>query len=97
VYTWFNNNKPFKDRAVFKLERKTHVRHVVGKLKADHIDAMISADNPDVKKGDKSYPGLFQKAVSKYIKDLSDEEREEMEKVRDEWQASGPPIDVQLR
>jgi hypothetical protein len=79
------------------LERKTSLRRVVGKLRADEIDAMISANNPDVKKGDKSYPGLFQHAVTQCLKDLTDEEKTEMEKVRDEWQASGPPLDVQLR
>jgi hypothetical protein len=50
-----------------------------------------------IQKGDKAYPGLFQKAVTEHIKGLSDDELEEMEATRDEWQSSGPPIDVRLK
>jgi hypothetical protein len=31
------------------------------------------------------------------MKDLTDEELEEMEVIRAEWQATGPPIDVRLK
>jgi hypothetical protein len=60
VYTWFKNNKPYKDRAVFKLERKIPLRHVIGKLKAEHLHEMVKALNPDIEKGDKTYLGHFQ-------------------------------------
>jgi hypothetical protein len=50
-----------------------------------------------IQKGDKTYPGLYQKAVTEHIKGLSDDELEEMEATRDEWQSSGPPIDVRLK
>ena len=35
VFTWFKNHKPFRDRKVFRLQRKTPLRRVVGKLKED--------------------------------------------------------------
>ncbi len=97
VYTWFKNNKPFKDRAVFKLERKIPLRRVIGKMRAEEIHDRVKAMNPDVEKGDKGYPGHFQKALTAIMEELTDEELEEMEATRAEWQKSGPPIDVQLK
>jgi signal recognition particle subunit SEC65 len=97
VYTWFKNNKPLKDRAVFKLERKIPLRRVVGKLKAEELSLLVKTMAPDIEKGDKRYPGHFQKALTRIMEDLTDEEMEEMEAVRDEWQATGPPIDVRLK
>ena len=63
----------------------------------DEIHKSVLADYPDMEKGDKSYPGCFQKSVTKYISELSSEETEEMEKVRTEWQNSGPPLEVRLK
>jgi hypothetical protein len=97
VFTWFKNNKPYKDRAVFKLERKIPVRRVIGKLKADEIDELVATVAPDVQKGDKQYPGHFQKALTDLKNSMSAEEMEEMEKIRDEWQNVGPPIDIRLK
>lgn len=97
VYTWFKNNKPYKDRAVFKLERKIPLRRVVGKLKADKLQEMVETLNPDMEKGDKAYPGYFQKALTSLMNDLSPEELQEMETTRAEWQEAGPPIDVRLK
>jgi hypothetical protein len=70
---------------------------VVAKLKADHIHEMVVKNSPDTKKGDKAYPGLFQKSTTEYMSQMEDEETEEMEKVRAEWQTRGPPLDVQLK
>lgn len=97
VHTWFKNNKPFKDRSVFKLERKISIRRVVGKLKADHLHEKITEKSPGIKKGDKEYPGLFQKSLTEYMSGMDDEEIGEMEKVRTEWQELGPPMDVKLK
>lgn len=97
MYTWFKNNKPYKDRAVFKLERKIPLRRVVGKLRADQIHEMVTAMDPDVKKGHQAYPGCFQKALTSLMKELMEDEMEEMETVCSEWQVSGPPIDVRLK
>src|SRR5258705_3211453 len=97
VYTWFKNNKPFKDRAVFKLERKIPLRRVIGKMRMEEIHNRVKAMNPDIEKSDKGYPGHFQKALTPLMQELTDEELEEMEATRVEWQKSGPPIDVQLK
>ena len=97
VHTWFKNNKPYKDRSVFKLERKISIRRVIGKLKADEIHEMITAAAPDIEKGDKSYPGHFQKSSTALIKNLSMEEMEEVEGIHDKWQSDGPPLDVRLK
>jgi hypothetical protein len=97
VYTWFKNNKPYRDRAVFKLERKIPLRRVVGKLRADQIHDLVKDTNPEVEKGHQAYPGCFQKALTRLMMELTEEEMEEMETVRLEWQISGPPIDVRLK
>ena len=57
VYTWLKNHKPLRDRQVFKMERKIPLRQVVGKVRAAEIEEIISTNNPDLRKGDKSYPG----------------------------------------
>jgi hypothetical protein len=97
VYTWFKNNKPYKDRAVFKLERKIPLRRVIGKLRSDKVHDMVMATHPDLEKGDKEYPGQFQKALTTYMKELTEEELAELERTREEWQRAGPPIDVRLK
>ena len=97
VHTWYKNNKPFKDKAVFKVERKIPLRRVIAKLRTDEIHQSVLADYLDIEKGDKIYPGCFQKSVTKYISELSSEETEEMEKIRTEWQNSGPPLEVRLK
>jgi len=97
VHTWYKNNKPFKDKAVFKMERKIPLQRVIAKLQTDEIYKSVLADHPNIEKGDKSYPGCFQKSVTKYISELSLEERKEMEKIQTEWQNSGPPLEVWLK
>lgn len=97
MYTWFKNNKPFKDRAVFKLERKIPLRRVVAKLKADEVHETVKAQDPDIEKGDKAYPGQFQRALTSIMDAMSPEDLAEMETVRAEWQETGAPIDVRLK
>lgn len=58
---------------------------------------MVVADVPEMHKGNKAYPGHFQKALTALMKNLTDDELEEMEKIRVEWQTAGPPIDVRLK
>jgi len=82
---------------VFKMERKIPLRRVVAKLKAEDIHEIVESTHPDIPKGNKEYPGLFQKAVTEYVREMSDQEAREMEQIRMEWQDSGPPEDVQLR
>ena len=97
VNTWLKNNKPYKERAVFRLERKIPLRRVVAKLEGDRIDQMVTEQDPEAERDEKSYPGKFQKALTSYIDGLTEEERSEYEKVREEWQEKGPPKDFQLR
>jgi hypothetical protein len=79
------------------MERKIPLRRVIGKLRSAAIHDIVAEKNPDVPRGDKSFPGLFQHALTAYMADLSPEELEEMEQTRQEWQSSGPPIDVRLK
>ena len=97
MYTWLKNHKPFKDRQVFKLERKIPLQRVVGKLKADEINEIIRLRHPDLHKGDKSYPGIYQQTVTELINNMSDEETQEMQATLEDWQAQGPPLDVRLK
>jgi len=97
VHTWLKNHKPFKDKAVFKLERKLSLRQVVAKLRTEEIHQLLVDKTPDVKKGDKDYPGLFQQALTLCMTGLTDDEVEDLEKTRKDWQNIGPPMDVRLR
>ena len=97
VNIWLKNNKPFKDRAVFRLAKKIPLHCVVGNLKVDDIHRMVLVQHPDVEKGNKSYPGLFQKAVTEYIGGLGEDEKAEFEKIKEEWQTRSPPREVQLK
>ena len=58
---------------------------------------MVVVAHPELEKGNKEYPGQFQKAVTAHMKELTAEELAEMEKTKEEWQAAGPPIDVRLK
>jgi hypothetical protein len=97
VHNWFKNNKPFKDRAVFRLERKIALRRVVGKLKADLIQDLMAENRPDIQKGDKKYPGAFQLAVTDFMDGMSEEDLAEMKVKQAEWQANGPPMKIRLQ
>ena len=94
---WLKNNKPFKDRAVFRLSKKILLRRVIATLRADDIHDTVLSEHPDAKKGDKEYPGLFQKALTEYMESLDDEQKEEFEKTREEWQTKSHPREVQLK
>lgn len=97
MYTWFKNHKPFKDRQVFKIARKIPLRRAVGKARAAEINEIIRIEHPDLQRGDKTFPGIYQKAVTEYMKNMSDEENQEMQELLDEWQAEGPPLDIRLK
>jgi hypothetical protein len=69
----------------------------VGKAKAAEIDEIIKSSHPDLHRGDKSYPGIYQQAVTELMRNMSDEENQEMQELLEEWQAEGPPLDVRLK
>ena len=79
------------------MERKIPLRRVVAKLKADDIHKLLVNKDPDVEKGGKEYPGLFQKGLTEYMGGMRKSELAEMEKVRAEWQEARPPRDIQLK
>ena len=72
IRIWFKNNKPFKDHAVFKLERKLSIRNVVGKMRSAELYKMVMEKDEGIEKGDKGYPGLYQLALLEYLKKMSD-------------------------
>lgn len=82
---------------MFKLERKIPLRRVVGKAKATEIDDIITTQHPDLHRGDKTYPGIYQQAVTEFMRNMSEEEIQEMQDLLEEWQAEGPPLDVRLK
>lgn len=97
VNNWLKNHRPFKERQVFKLERKIPLRRVVGKLKAAEIEAIISEKHADLPKGDKTYPGVYQQAVTEVMSQMSEEEMKRMQEQLAEWQTEGPPLDLRIK
>lgn len=69
----------------------------MGKAKATEIDIFITSEHPDLHRGDKTYPGIYQQAVTEFMQHMSDEDTQEMEELREQWQAEGPPLDVRLK
>jgi hypothetical protein len=43
----------------------------VGKAKAAEIDEIIKSSHPDLHRGDKSYPGIYQQAVTELMRNMS--------------------------
>jgi hypothetical protein len=69
----------------------------VGKLKAMEIEQIITASHPNLPKGNKTYPGIYQQAVTEYMSTMPDDEMQEMKEVLQEWQSLGPPMDLRLK
>lgn len=82
---------------MFKLGRKVPLRRVVAKLYADDVHAMVVKNNPDIVKGHRLYPGALQKALTKFMIKMSDEDLEEAEKERKKWENEGPPMELRLK
>ena len=55
------------------------------------IDELIQTKHPDLVKGDKAYPGIYQQTVTEYMDSMSEDEKTEMEQLLAEWQSEGPP------
>ena len=58
---------------------------------------MVMSAAPDVEKGNKAYPGHFQRCLTALMKTLTAGELEEVERTQEKWQNDGPPIDVRLK
>lgn len=70
---------------------------MVGKVKAAEIEAMITETHPDLHKGNKTYPGVYQQTVTQLMSQMSDEEMKSMQEQLAEWQADGPPLDLRIK
>ena len=57
----------------------------------------MASKYPDMARGDKAYPGLYQRELSEIMARMSAEDMAEMQELQAEWEANAPPIDVRLR
>lgn len=78
--------KPTKVKGVYS------IRDVIKKLHPELINAEIPH-----KSTDKEYIGSYQRAVTTVLGNLSEEDLEEAEKMREVWNQEGAPADVQLK
>ncbi|KAF9521257.1 hypothetical protein CPB83DRAFT_900931 [Crepidotus variabilis] len=99
IKSWYKRNRPAaKERRIFKFERRIALRTVVAHTKSAAIKAAVLEKLPDNKKEDqREYFKNFQTTVTEFMHQLSKKERKQYEAIRDEWQAEGPPADVQAR
>lgn len=97
IGSWFRNNKPFKDKIIFKLEKKVSLRRVVGREKADELHQKVLEDDPHVQKGSKQYLGKFQRVLTSYMNSMSAECRGEMEEEKKKWEKEGPPPELRIK
>ncbi|MDX6295882.1 MAG: hypothetical protein QOH50_5052 [Kribbellaceae bacterium] len=70
---------------------------MVGRTKAKEVEALVKELHPDLEKGDKAYPGCYQKTLSRYIESLSGQELEELQLEQQNWQNEGPPMEYRLK
>ncbi|KAF9521251.1 hypothetical protein CPB83DRAFT_841417, partial [Crepidotus variabilis] len=99
VKSWYKSKSPAsKERRVFRFERRIALRKVVGHKKSKIIDEAVMEKLPEDKKNDRNaYFALYQKTLSEVMATLSKKEKRQMEATRDEWQAEGPPEEVQIK
>lgn len=97
IGSWFRNNKPFKEKIIFKLEKKLSLRRVIAREKAEELHAKVLEDDPDIKKGSTQYLGKFQKVLSSLMESMSAECKAEMEGERAKWEKEGPPLELRLK
>ncbi|KAF9523388.1 hypothetical protein CPB83DRAFT_898871 [Crepidotus variabilis] len=99
IKTWYKGKSPAtKERRIFRFERRIALRKVVGFKKAKIIDEAVMEKLPEDKKKDRNaYFALYQTTLSEVMQTLSKKEKKQMETIREEWQAEGPPEDVQIK
>jgi hypothetical protein len=73
------------------------LRWVVGRVRAAEIDRLIRATHPDLEKGHKTYPGLYQKCLTTYMNGLDPEDRRLLEGEMEKWQKDGPPMELRTK
>jgi len=70
---------------------------VVAHFRGDDVRAEVEANCPDAKPGSHEYISHYQRALTKVVKSLSNDEKEEYEAVRWEWQDTMPPAEIQRK
>lgn len=78
--------KPIKIKQIYT------IRDVIKQNYRDLVEAEIPYDPTD-----KEYIGSYQRAVSKVIESMGDEDLEEAEKIVNLWNQQGAPSDLQLK
>ena len=66
-------------------------------MKEDELLEVMASKYPNMARGDKAYPGLYQRELSELMARMSLEDKAEMQEVQAEWEAIALPIDVRLR
>jgi len=96
--TWYNNHRGgTKNRRVFKFQRKIPLRNVVAHFRGEDVRTEVEANSPDAKPGSSEYLSHYQRALTKVLNSLSNDEREEYEALRQEWQDTTPPAEIQRK
>ena len=79
------------------MERKLTLRWVVGRVRAAEVEQLIKSTHPNVEKGDRTYPGLYQKCLTTYMNGLDSEDRKSLEGQMERWQREGPPMELRTK
>ena len=82
---------------MFKVERKLTLRWVVGRVRAAEVERLIKSTHPNLEKGDKTYPGLYQKCLTVYMNGLDSEDKKALEGEMERWQREGPPMELRIK
>jgi hypothetical protein len=69
----------------------------VGRDRAAEVERLIKSTYPEVQRGDKAYPGCYQKCLTAYVNSLSKEDKVAFQEKRDKWQEQGPPMELRMR
>lgn len=75
-----------------KVKQLYNMRDVI----KQHYRDLVDEENPH-DPHDKEYLGSYQKAVSKVLKKMTEEDLQEAQKIVDQWNEDGGPSDVQLK
>jgi hypothetical protein len=79
-----------------KYVKRWNLKSVVGfQRKADIQD--VCRELTDSNPGTKKYIGGYQKALSKVVNELTEEEQEEYRAMAKEWTKRSPPVEVQRK
>jgi len=96
--TWYNNHRGgAKNRRVFKFKRKIPLRNVVAHCRQEDVRSEVEKILPNAKPGSREYLSHYQRALTKLMEQLSNEEWDEYEILRKEWEDTSPPVEIQRK